>query len=271
MKKKTILVAAIAVMLVAALVVGGTLAYFTDTDKADNTFTMGAGVDIKLIEQQRKLDADGNKTTELEAFQQNKTLYPIVGSAQGEKDVLGMPIAKNYVDKIINVQNTGESSAYVRVYVAVPTALVSSESAANNILHGNFGNRFDYTKNGSYNTPGGKETWNQDYLNWDYSAPEFTANIDGVDYTVTTYTYTKALAPNTMPGTPCEVGYYLDSRVDYANGHYTFGGNEITGYDLSKGVTIPVFAIGVQAAGFDNAAAAFDAAFGANYNPWATK
>ena len=35
MKKKTILVAAIAVMLVAALVVGGTLAYFTDTDKKD--------------------------------------------------------------------------------------------------------------------------------------------------------------------------------------------------------------------------------------------
>lgn len=40
MKKKTILVAAIAVMLVAALVVGGTLAYFTDTKTADNTFTM---------------------------------------------------------------------------------------------------------------------------------------------------------------------------------------------------------------------------------------
>ena len=36
MKKKTILVAAIAVMLVAALVVGGTLAYFTDTKSADN-------------------------------------------------------------------------------------------------------------------------------------------------------------------------------------------------------------------------------------------
>jgi len=41
MKKKTILVAAIAVMLVAALVVGGTLAYFTDKDNATNTFTVG--------------------------------------------------------------------------------------------------------------------------------------------------------------------------------------------------------------------------------------
>ena len=49
MKKKTILVAAIAVMLVAALVVGGTLAYFTDTEAAKNTFTVG-NVDIELLE-----------------------------------------------------------------------------------------------------------------------------------------------------------------------------------------------------------------------------
>lgn len=48
MKKKTILVAAIAVMLVAALVVGGTLAYFTDkTEAKQNTFTVGnVGIDL---------------------------------------------------------------------------------------------------------------------------------------------------------------------------------------------------------------------------------
>ena len=180
-----------------------------------------------------------------------------------------MPVAKNYVDKIINVQNTGKSDAYVRVYVAVPTALLSStDGPTDNILHGNFGNRFDYTRNGLYNTPGDSTKWNPDYLNWDYSAPEFTTNIGGVDYTVTTYTYEKALAPNTMPGTPCQMGYYLDSRVDYADGNYTFNGEKID-YDLSQGVTIPVFAIGVQADGFANANEAFNTAFGANYNPWA--
>lgn len=49
MKKKTILVAAIAVMLVAALVVGGTLAYFTDkTEAKKNTFTVGnVAIDLK--------------------------------------------------------------------------------------------------------------------------------------------------------------------------------------------------------------------------------
>lgn len=50
MKKKTILVAAIAVMLVAALVVVGTLAYFTDkTEAKQNTFTVGK-VKIDLTE-----------------------------------------------------------------------------------------------------------------------------------------------------------------------------------------------------------------------------
>lgn len=58
MKKKTILVAAIAVMLVAALVVGGTLAYFTDkSDAKENTFTVG-NVGIDLTETAWKADAD---------------------------------------------------------------------------------------------------------------------------------------------------------------------------------------------------------------------
>lgn len=58
MKKKTILVAAIAVMLVAALVVGGTLAYFTDkTEAKQNTFTVG-NVKIDLTEDKWNAAAD---------------------------------------------------------------------------------------------------------------------------------------------------------------------------------------------------------------------
>ena len=48
MKKKITLVAT-SVLLVAALVIGGTLAYFTDTEEATNTFTVG-NVDITLTE-----------------------------------------------------------------------------------------------------------------------------------------------------------------------------------------------------------------------------
>ncbi|MEI3518617.1 MAG: SipW-dependent-type signal peptide-containing protein [Clostridia bacterium] len=73
-------------------IVGASLAYFTDKDKAENTFTVGK-VKIGLNEQQR--NADG---TALKKFiENNEALNPIVGSAQGEKDEFGMPTAKNYV------------------------------------------------------------------------------------------------------------------------------------------------------------------------------
>ena len=83
-KKKVLAVAG--VLGIAALVLSaGTLAYFTDTDKATNTFTMG-NVDIKLIEEQRNEDG-----TALEDFEQDKVLMPLVGSAQdSHKDQWGM-------------------------------------------------------------------------------------------------------------------------------------------------------------------------------------
>ena len=69
--KKKILALSLCVVMLAIAIVGGTLAYFTDTKSATNTFTVG-NVKIDLIEQQRKLDENGNKTTELENFEQNK-------------------------------------------------------------------------------------------------------------------------------------------------------------------------------------------------------
>lgn len=54
MKKKITLVAT-SVLLVAALVIGGTLAYFTDTETKTNTFTVG-NVDITLTEPNWKND-----------------------------------------------------------------------------------------------------------------------------------------------------------------------------------------------------------------------
>ncbi|MDO5323968.1 MAG: TasA family protein, partial [Clostridia bacterium] len=49
MNKKKVLVLAVSVCLVAILAIGGTLAYFTDTDAKTNTFTVG-NVDITLTE-----------------------------------------------------------------------------------------------------------------------------------------------------------------------------------------------------------------------------
>lgn len=121
MKKKTILVAAIAVMLVAALVVGGTLAYFTDTKTETNTFTMG-NVSIDLNEQQKGENG-------LEKFDQNKQLVP------------GKSNDGNAVSKIVTVTNTSEhNDAWVWVELKIPAYLVSTEYPTNeskNALHWN--------------------------------------------------------------------------------------------------------------------------------------
>lgn len=264
MKKKSILMAAIAVMLVAVLVVGGTLAYFTDTKSADNTFTVG-NVKINLIEQQRKLDAAGNKTTELEAFKQGQQLYPIVGSAQGEKDALGMPIAKNYVDKMVTITNTGSEKAYIRAYFAIPSALddgYETFNAGMNVLHFNFGNKVE---NGVVTSTEGNE-WKWTHgSKWNY----FETTIDGIKYNVYYADYYQALDAGATTEQLVQ-GVYLDKTFDLkADGAYAFGQKFALddGWDWSK-VSCPVFAVAVQAAGFDSASAAMDAAFGANYNPW---
>lgn len=54
MSKKKIVTACLVVALLAVFAIGGSLAYFTDTDNADNVFTMG-NVDITLNE---NFDAD---------------------------------------------------------------------------------------------------------------------------------------------------------------------------------------------------------------------
>lgn len=267
MKKKTILVAAIAVMLVAALVVGGTLAYFTDKDNATNTFTVG-NVDIQLIEQQRKLDADGNKTTELEAFKQNQHLYPIVGSAQGEKDALGMPTAKNYVDKMVTIQNTGSEKAYIRAYFAIPSALDDGYETFNaglNVLHFNFGNKV--AENGAITSTEGKEWQWTHGSKWNY----FETTIDGIQYNVYYADYYKALDAHATTEQLLQ-GVYLDKTFDMKDNVPSAFGKEFAvdnGWDWSK-VSCPVFAVAVQAEGFGSASEAMDAAFGANYNPWGT-
>lgn len=253
MKKKSILMAAIAVMLVAVLVVGGTLAYFTDTKSATNTFTVG-NVKITLNELQRGENG-------LEPFKQNKVLYPIVGSAQGDKDEYGLPVAKNYCDKIISVTNTGSSDAYVRAYFALPTLLDDGDpefNASKNILHFNFGN----VKVGdSWRSTDGVEWSWQTNGQWKFFT---TAMKDGIQYNVYYADYYQKLAPGATTEDFVQ-GVYLDKNFNYDAGTTSFKGVDLTN------ISCPVAAIAVQAEGFDNATAAIDAAFGADFNPFANK
>ena len=72
-KKKVISLAAVGIIGAIALS-GASIAYFSDTKTATNTFTVG-NVKIDLVEQQTVKGADG-KVTGLEAFEQDKVLKP---------------------------------------------------------------------------------------------------------------------------------------------------------------------------------------------------
>ena len=64
--KKKVLALCVAVSLITVAIIGGTLAYFTDTDEATNTFTVGS-VSIDLIESQyHRVNAGKGYTTEAE-------------------------------------------------------------------------------------------------------------------------------------------------------------------------------------------------------------
>lgn len=258
--KKRIVTIALVVALVAIAAVG-TLAYFTDTDDATNTFTVG-NVAIKLIEEER----DGNGGTK--EFTQGKKLYPIVGSAQGEKDALGMPTAKNYVDKMVTIKNTGSEKAYIRAYFAIPSALddgYETFNAGMNVLHFNFGNK---VVNGAISSTEGVEWIWTHGGKWNYFE---TTLSDGIKYNVYFADYYQAVDAGATTEQLVQ-GVYLDKSFDMKEGKpYAFGEkfDVDAGWDWNN-VKCPVFAVACQAEGFDNAAAAIEAAFGAQYNPWGT-
>ena len=215
MKKKIVAICLVACLAVIAIA-GATLAYFTDTDDAVNTFTTG-GVKIDLIEQERGENG-------LQDFTQNQVLMPIVGSAQGEKDEFGQPVAANYVDKMVTVKNTGKSDAYVRAYFAIPAALddgADTYNAGLNILHFNFGNYKNEEDGKLYTTYGNQWLWkNGDQ--WKY----FETTIDGVAYNVYYADYYKPLAAGATTEQFVQ-GVYLDKSFDVQDGKYYAFGQEV--------------------------------------------
>ena len=234
--KKKILSLALVVALI-AIMVGGSLAYFTDNDQVTNTFTIGS-VKVEVYENNEATDSD---TMDF------GMLTPIVNVENPSADV-------SYVDKVVNVKNTGRNDAYVRVHIAVPSQLAYTYLILD------------------VNTEG----WN---------APTTSeAVVEGVTYTVFTYDYATAIAP-TVPTNVLLKGVYLASDVDlqedaYNNLEFVRRENGVVidesdfiahtknadGSYTPVDVNVLVAVQAIQADGFADAETALDAGF--QYHPW---
>ena len=225
--KKKILAMCLCVAMLAIAIVGGTLAYFTDTDTETNVFTTG-DVAIDLIE---------------------------VFDAENAKLLPGIDIQKE-----VTIENTGSESAYVRVHVAFPAILDNGTpelAAYKNTLHWNFTkesvqegqwsqlqNKDQVGSNGNYpNWPGNGGTYNT-----------YTTEVDGIAYNVYVITYETALAAGETTQTPAINKVYLDAAVT---------NEQMTGIiDALGEIKVLVFAEGGQEAGFSDAYTALNTQFG---------
>ena len=118
--------------LTAAISIGATLAYLTDTDEDVNVMTLGK-VKIEQLEYERVDDETQNQDATVQEFHDNKPLYPAVtekdfGYETGDSYVDWEQIGKdgytseiwdpekinNEIDKMVFVKNTGDYDAYVR-------------------------------------------------------------------------------------------------------------------------------------------------------------
>lgn len=237
--KKKIVTCSLVVALLVIGVIGASLAYFTDTDSKDNVFTTGK-VDITLNE---NFDAD------------NAKLLP--GS---QKD--------NAVKKEVSIKNEFKSEdAYVWYEWLIPAVLDSTDGSTgtNNIIHVNAkGSTWDkYRENPNYWPDGQTEALPLEKT-WDHtkegSTQGFigTETIDGIVYNKYVVLYHGKLAAGEET-TVAMNQVYMDSKVDTNNeGKYTINGKVID-YDFSKGVKIIVRAYGIQANGFADVYAAYNA------------
>ena len=171
--KKKILSLCVVLALAVTAIIGGTLAYFSDTDNQTNVFTTG-NVEIDLWE-----DFGSNSGIE--------ELKPVPVDAQG--DVLDT--AENLiVEKEIYVTNKGSEDAYVRLHIAIPAELEVTNvyNATNGVLH------FSYEGN----AVAGQWDWSNAYGDSDYTTKnnKYSKTIDGVVYNVYVVTYETALTTN---------------------------------------------------------------------------
>lgn len=260
MKKKLTAVALVVCML-AVMLVGASLAYFTDTKTATNTFTVG-NVKIELLESKLHRENAGvengkTSTSELwsnvntqgsnntNTYKKNDFYYT---DAQIEADAkeykcenIKLNPGQSY-HKMPYVKNTGANDAYIRIRVMIPadldTAVLNSSMFTDAAMStGEFTKAYDST-----------------------GAVKRTVKIGGTNkeiaFSVYTFTRTEALKPNELTYWNVWGTIHMDADVTNEKIETLFGEGK-TYVDDSFPVLVEADAI--QADGFASAAEAFAA------------
>ena len=249
---KKILAWLLVVALTAAIAVGGTLAYLTDTDEDVNVMTLG-NVKIDQLEYERVDVETKDGEAVVQEFHDNKPLYPAVIKddfdwSTGDANVDWGQIGKdgyssgiwdpekinNEQDKMVFVKNKGDYDAYVRTWFAFEAGEYTVQE---------FQEMFHLNLNDS---------------DWTWEFRDEIAAIPGEDGTTTNYviavaTYNKVLEPGAL--TEISLSQIaLDSIADNA---------EIEGFGDTYQILVKTQAI--QAQGFEDPDTALTEGFGTEH------
>lgn len=238
---KKIIAMALALVLVAGLSIGGTVAYLSDSARNDNTMTMGK-VDISQWEYQRATNDDGTYKTDtidnrtsyvLEGFTQDKPLLPAiipnggtVGGVTWDYDATPVRMSQvkshggasvfntpNAVDKFVVVENTGKNDAYVRTLIAFEIGSKAANEVMNNLISCEI--RAGVTADGSQP--------------WTYG-DQGAIQIDGKNYFYYEFIYTGAV---TSSGWKHENGVLPAGATTYPNLCQVYMAAEATNEDVA--------------------------------------
>ena len=251
--RKKLLVLSLCVALAAIAIAGASLAYFTDTKSATNTFTVG-NVKIKLLESSlhrenagiangttsdselwSDVDKEGSGNTS--KYKAGDTFYTDAqieaNAAEYTCENVQLIPGRSY-HKMPYVKNVGNNDAYIRIRVMIPadldTAVLNSSIYTSTAM-----NNKEFT------------------LAVDQSG---TVEREGRKYNVYTFTRIDPLAPNEMTYWNVWGTIHMDTTVTSAQSEALFGANG----PYPNGVfPVLVEADAIQAEGFADAAAAWTA------------
>ena len=242
---KKVLAWLLVLSLTAAISIGATLAYLTDTDEDVNVMTLGK-VKIDQLEYERIDDETADEKAEVQEFRDNKPLLPAVtdkdftytpgdtyvdwdqiGKDGYTSDIWDPSKINNEVDKMVFIKNTGDYDAFVRSVFAFEAGKYSTLDQFKSMVHLNL-NETDYT--------------------WEWV--ETPVTIGKSTYFVATATYNKVLAPGAL--TEISLSQIALDKTATNEDVEAFG----------ETYNVLVKSQGIQADGFDTAKLALDEGFG---------